>query len=190
MKQDNEIIFKPLNEKTWQDWVTLFGSRGACGGCWCMWWRMNRKEFEENKGMKNRRTMKKLVKKGEFIGIIAYRNRKPIGWCAFAPREKFIRLDKSRVLKRIDDQPVWSIPCFFITKGERRKGLSAEILMGVIDYCQKKKIKILEAYPILPYSSNIPSPFAYTGILSTFLKVGFKIAKKWSKARPIVRLSL
>ncbi len=190
MKKKDQITFKPLTEKTWTDWVTLFGTRGACGGCWCMWWRTKRKEFEANKGSNNQRAMKTLVMNGEFIGIIAYRNLIPIGWCAVAPREKFIRLDNSRVLKRIDEQPVWSIPCFFIAKGERRKGLSGEILNGVIGYCRKKKIKILEAYPIIPYSMNIPAPFAYTGILLTFLRAGFKISKKWSKARPIVRLTL
>lgn len=190
MKQNNKIILKPLTKKTWTDWVTLFGKRGACGGCWCMWWRLKRKEFEASKGLKNMRAMEALVKRGEFIGLIAYKNRIPVGWCAVAPREKFIRLEYSRVLKRIDDAPVWSIPCFFIAKSERRKGLSGEILNGVIEFCGKKKIKILEAYPIRPYSTNIPAPFAYTGILSTFLKSGFRISKKWSGARPIVRLSL
>jgi hypothetical protein len=155
-----------------------------------MWWRMSRKEFLANKGTKNREIMKTLVKKREFIGIIAYRNRTPIGWCAVAPREKFVRLENSRVLKRIDNKSVWSIPCFFIAKEERRKGLSLIIIKGVIDFCKKKKIKILEAYPIKPYSSNIPAPFAYTGILSTFLKADFKIAEQRSEARPIVRLIL
>jgi hypothetical protein len=190
MEHKDRITFKPLTENTWEDWVTLFGARGACGGCWCMYWRTSRKDFESNKGSNNQRAMKTLVRKKEFIGIIAYRNRIPIGWCAVAPREKYIRLVNSRVLKRIDNQPVWSIPCFFIAKGERRKGLSGEILSGVIGYCKKKKINILESYPIIPYSTNIPAPFAYTGILSTFLKGGFKISKQWSKSRPIVRFSL
>jgi len=187
MKQDNRVTLKPLTEKTWNDWLALFGKRGACGGCWCMWWRLRRKEFDAGKGIKNMRAMKALVKRGEFIGLIAYKERIPVGWCAVAPREKYMRLENSRVLKRIDDQPVWSIPCFFIAKDERRKGISREILKGVIKYCRKKRIKILEAYPIVPYSADIPAPFAYTGILSTFLKSGFVVSKKWSDARPIVR---
>ena len=190
MKKRDTITFRPLNKKTWKDWVELFGSRGACGGCWCMYWRTNRKDFERNKGERNRRAMRNLVSNGEQIGIIAYKNEIPVGWCAVAPREKYIRLESSRVLKRFDDQHVWSVPCFFIAKEERRKGLSGEILKGIIAYCRKRKIKILEAYPVIPYSKNIPAPFAYTGILSAFLREGFRISKKWSVARPIVRLDL
>jgi len=182
-----KLTFKPLCKKTWYDFETLFGEHGACGGCWCMSWRLSRSDFEKRKGDGNKKAMKQLVKKGEQIGIIAYLNGKPIGWCAVAPREKYIKLENARVLKRIDDEPVWSITCFFLLKDLRRKSYSVEILKGVIDYCRKKKVKILEAYPILPYSNNIPAAFAWTGFLSSFEKAGFKVAKRWSNARPIMR---
>jgi len=155
-----------------------------------MLWRLTKPEFDENKGDGNKKLMKKLVSKDEQIGIIAYAGKKPIGWCAVAPREQYIKLNSSRVLKPIDEQKVWSIPCFFLTKEYRRKGLSTEILKGVIAYCKKKKVTVLEAYPIIPYSGNMPAAFAWTGILSTFLKAGFVEEKRWSKARPIVRCYL
>jgi GNAT superfamily N-acetyltransferase len=183
----SDLTFHPLDKKRWHDFETLFGERGACGGCWCMSWRLSRTDFEKKKGEGNKRTMKKFVGNNEQIGIIAYLNSKPVGWCAVAPREKFIKLEKSRVLKRIDDEPVWSITCFFLAKEFRRKGISVEILKGVINFCKKKEVKILEAYPIIPYSSNMPAAFAWTGFLSSFKKAGFKIAKRWSKARPIMR---
>jgi GNAT superfamily N-acetyltransferase len=184
---NNKLIIKPLSSYTWKDFETLFGERGACGGCWCMSWRLSRADFEKKKGESNKRAMKKLIGNNEQIGVIAFLNGKPIGWCAVAPREKFIKLENSRVLKRIDDEPVWSITCFFLAKEFRRKGYSVELLKGVIDFCKKKKVKIIEAYPIIPYSSNIPAAFAWTGILSSFKKAGFEIAKRWSKARPIMR---
>ena len=171
-----------------------------------MSWRLTRAEFDKKKGEGNKRAMKKLVGTGEQIGIIAYMDKKPIGWCAVAPREKYIKLENARVLKRIDDEPVCSITCFFLTKDFRRKGLSVEILKGVIDYCRKKKVKILEAYPILPYSNNMPAAFAWTGFLASFEKAGFTVvpqtvlsdarsaermsAERWSKARPIMRYYL
>ncbi|MBA4313641.1 MAG: GNAT family N-acetyltransferase [Chlorobiaceae bacterium] len=183
----DKLTFKPLTIKTWKDFETLFGERGACGGCWCMSWRLSRTDFEKKKGDGNKRAMKKLVNNNEQIGAIAFLNGKPIGWCAVAPRENFIKLENSRVLKRIDDKSVWSITCFFLAKEFRRKGYSVELLKGVIDSCKKKKVKIIEAYPIIPYSSNMPAAFAWTGILSSFKKAGFVIAKQWSKARPIMR---
>jgi GNAT superfamily N-acetyltransferase len=185
-----KLTYKKLDTSTWNDFVELFGERGACGGCWCMAWRQSSSEYAQNKGEKNKRAMKKLVMNEEQLGIIAYHKGKPIGWCAVAPRESYSKLESSRVLKRIDDAPVWSIPCFFLAKEYRRKGLSSEILRGVILFCKKKKVKVLEAYPIIPYSENMPAPFAWTGMLSSFLKAGFVEEKRWSKARPIVRCYL
>jgi len=186
----SKLTFHPLTPARWGDFEKLFGERGACGGCWCMSWRLARADFERQKGAKNKRAMKSLTAKGEQVGIIAYHSGTPVGWCAVAPRENYVRLESARVLKPIDDQPVWSIPCFFIAKDFRRKGLSVEMLKGVIAYCKKNGVKILEAYPIIPYTSNMPAAFAWTGILSSFKKAGFVEEKRWSKARPIVRYYL
>ena len=131
--------------------------------------------------------MRDLVKRREQIGIIGYIEKQPIGWCSVAPREKFIRLESSRVLKKIDDKSVWSISCFFISKEFRRKGLSTDLLKGVIAFCKKKKVKILESYPTVPYSKEIPAAFAWTGIPTAFEKAGFVEAAKRSKSRPIMR---
>jgi GNAT superfamily N-acetyltransferase len=184
------LTFKPLTGKTLTDFENLFGERGACGGCWCMAWRLKSSDFEKQKGSANKKAMRNLVKKNEQIGIIAYAGKRPVGWCSAAPREKFLRLDNSRVLKRIDDEPVWSITCFFIAKEFRRKGLSAELLKGVINFCKKKKVKILEGYPTVPYGPGIPAAFAWTGIPSAFEKAGFKESARRSKSRPIMRYYL
>lgn len=184
------LTFKPLTQSTWSDFVALFGERGACGGCWCMSWRQSAADYKKFKGEKNKKAMKKLVEKEDQLGIIAYDGKIPIGWCAVAPRAQYIKLESSRVLKPIDDKEVWSIPCFFLAKEYRRKGLSSEILKGVIAHCKKKKVKILEAYPIIPYTDNMPAAFAWTGMLSSFLKAGFVEEKRWSEARPIVRYYL
>ena len=155
-----------------------------------MAWRLKSSDFEKQKGQGNKKAMRNLVRKNEQIGIIAYMGKQPVGWCAAAPRDKFIRLNNSRVLKRIDDEPVWSITCFFIAKEFRRMGLSTELLKGVINFCRKKKIKILEGYPGVPYSKNIPAAFAWTGIPSSFEKAGFSEAARRSKSRPIMRYYL
>jgi GNAT superfamily N-acetyltransferase len=157
-----KLAFSSLPKSRWSNFETLFGERGACRGCWCMSWRLNHAEFEKQKGAGNKRAMKKLVEEKKQIGIIAYLDGEPIGWCSVAPREKFIQLESSRVLKPIDDKPVWSITCFFLAKDYRRRGLSVDILKGVIAFCKMRCVKILEAYPIIPYSKNMPAPFAWT----------------------------
>lgn len=182
-----KLVFKELTKETWKDFELLFGERGACGGCWCMAWRLKPSEFKELQGAGNKKAMKKLVNKGESIGIIAYEGKKPVGWCAVAPREEFVRLENSKVLKRIDDKPVWSVTCFFIDKKFRRQGLSSELLKGAVKFAKKKGAEILEGYPAVPYNENIPAAFAWTGIPSAFEKAGFEEAARRSKTRPIMR---
>ena len=134
--------------------------------------------------------MKKLVNANETIGILAYYNDEPIGWCAVAPREEYIRLENSKVLKRIDDKPVWSISCFFIDKKFRRQGISIELIKAAIKFCKSKGVKIIEAYPTVPYSKDIPAAFAWTGIPSAFEKAGFVEVEKRSRTRPMMRYFL
>lgn len=184
------LEFYALDRSRWKDFEDLFGQRGACGGCWCMSWRLKKSVFESQKGEGNRRAMKELVEDGEVTGIIAYLENKPVAWCAVAPREQYPRLENSRVLSRLDDKPVWSITCLFIAKSFRRKGISSLLLKGVIEYCRKEGVKIIEAYPIIPYADSIPDAFAWTGILSSYKKAGFKEAGRRSKSRPIMRYYL
>ena len=181
------LTFQPLTEKTWTDFERLFGDRGACGGCWCMSWRQTRAEHAARKGAANKRAMRRLVANDKQLGILAYDGQAPVGWCALAPREDFTRLGASRVLRPIDAEPVWSIPCFFLAKPYRRRGLSTEILRGVIAYCRATEVPVIEAYPVIPYSPEMPAAFAWTGMLSSFLKAGFQEERRWSKSRPIVR---
>jgi predicted GNAT family acetyltransferase len=183
----SKYIFHPLTPQRWNDFVKLFGERGACGGCWCMSWILTRKEYDANKGEGNKRMMKKLVDKKTEPGLLAYSGKEPIAWCAIGPRENYIRLENSRVLKRIDEEPVWSIPCFFIKKEFRRKGISSDILKGAIEYCKRKGVKIIEGYPVEPYTEKMPDAFAWTGFPSSFTKAGFVEAARRSRTRPIMR---
>jgi len=187
IKFKSKFSFYPVTQETWKDFETLFGDRGACGGCWCMSWILTKKEFDANKGAGNKRKMKKLVYSNSEPGILAYDENEPVGWCAIAPREKYVRLENSRVLKRIDDQVVWSVPCFFIKKEFRRKRLSTEILKAATRYCKSKGVKIVEGYPAEPYAENIPAVFAWTGFPSSFRKAGFKEVARRSDTRPIMR---
>lgn len=155
-----------------------------------MTWRVKKAVFDKQKGAGNKKAMKKIVSSGHEPGLLAYCEGEPVGWCAVAPREAFIRLEDSRVLAPVDDQPVWSVTCFFIAKEFRRRGLSTQLLKAVIQFARRKKAKILEAYPAEPYAANIPAAFAWTGIPSAFLKAGFEEAARRSKTRPIMRYYL
>lgn len=187
----DEMTFEPVTKKNWGKFIQLFGEKGACGNCWCMYFRLKKSEFDEGKRDEgNKQAMKDLVADGMPVGIIGLYDGEPIAWCAFAPRTDFLKLQNSRVHKPIDEEPVWSIPCFFIAKGYRRMGVSVVMLKGVIDYARKNKIKIIEAYPTIPTQDKLPDAFAWIGLYKSFERAGFKIVDKTSKHRPMVRYYL
>lgn len=184
----NHLTFEPLTKANWGKFVQLFGERGACGNCWCMWYRLRKQDFQEGKvNDGNKLAMKELVWAGRPTGILGFYEDLPIAWCAFAPREDFLKLEKSRVHKRIDDQPVWSIPCFFIDRNFRRLGVSVQLLKGVIEFAQKEKIEIIEAYPTIPTQEKLVDSFAWIGLYKSFERAGFQIVDRTSKNRPMVR---
>lgn len=152
-----------------------------------MWWRIKRSEFNNSRGSGNKRRMKKIVRAGSVPGLLVYCDSKIIGWCSVAPREEFPVLANSRILKPVDELKVWSIVCFFIDKNFRGKGILTEIIKKVIEYARKKKVGILESYPVEPKKGNIPSVFAWTGFASAFKKAGFIECARRSETRPIMR---
>ncbi len=182
-----ELECHPLTFDRWKDLENLFGERGACGGCWCMWWRLKRSDFERQKGSKNKAALKKIVKSGQIPGILAYAGEKPVAWCSVGPRETFPALERSRVLKRIDDKPIWSVVCLFVDRKFRKKGVSVAMLEAAIDYVKKKGGKIVEGYPIEPKKGKWPDAFVWTGVPSAYLKAGFKEVHRGSPTRPIMR---
>ena len=187
IKTRSEYSFYPVTKKKWKDFERLFGEKGACAGCWCMYWRMRRKEYDNLRGAGTKRKLKNLITEGTVPGILAYANKQPVGWCSVAPRDDFPVLENSRVLKRIDDKPVWSVVCFYINKNYRGKGLTVELLDAVKKYVKIKKGKIIEGYPIDPRSGKTADVFAWTGLASAFLKTGFKEVERRSETRPIMR---
>jgi len=182
-----KLEFHPLIPQRWADFEQLFGKRGACGGCWCLWWKLNRAEFNRQKGDGNREAQKALVESGTVPGILAYADGKPVGWCAVEPREVYSALARSRILKPLDDQPVWSVVCFFVEKNWRNKGVTVQLLRAAIGHVKKQGGKIVEGYPVEPKQDKMPPVFAYTGLASAFIKAGFVECERRSETRPIMR---
>lgn len=182
-----DLDFHPVTPERWHDLETLFGPRGACAGCWCMWWRLSRSQFDKQKGQENKQALKTIVNSGDVPGLLAYANGQPVGWCSVAPREEFSALERSRILKRVDDQPVWSIVCFFVAKPFRHKGVTVGLLKAAVEYARQHGARIVEGYPVEPKKTSVPDIFAYTGMVSAFRKAGFVEVLRRSETRPIMR---
>ncbi len=184
----SRLTFHPLTPDRWSDIEQLFGPRGACAGCWCTYWRQSQKEYSANSGAANKRILKKIVSK-TVPGIIAYSGDEPIGWCAVRPREEYVRLENSRVLAPVDDQPVWSVTCFSITREFRKQGVSSELLKAAIKHVKKSGGKILEGYPT-DVTKKQADAFLWTGTAQAFLNAGFKEVARRSATRPIMRYQI
>ena len=176
------LSFRPLTRETWREFEQLFGEKGACGGCWCMYWRLNRPNFESGKGAGNRAAMKRLASSRNSPGLLAYADEKPVGWCAVAPREEYVRLERSRILQRLDDAPVWSVVCLFVAKPYRGRGVSAALLKAASEFARERGCRLLEGYPVEPKQSRVPDVVAWTGVRSAFKKAGFEEAGRRSLA--------
>lgn len=177
----------PVTPGRWNDLEALFGVKGACAGCWCMWWRLPRSEFAKRRGAGTKRALKKLVTDGDPPGLLAYHGGEPVGWCAVAPREEYPVLERSRVLKRVDEKLVWSVVCFFVARSHRRRGLTVRLLEAAVAYAAKKGARIVEGYPVEPRSGKTADVFAYTGLASAYRKARFKEVLRRSETRPIMR---
>ena len=188
--KDPSLEVHPLTPDRWPDFEALFGPRGACAGCWCMWWRLSRAQFVAGKGEKNKKAMKAIVKSGEVPGLIAYAEGQSVGWVALAPRERYVRLAKARTLKPLDDQPVWSVTCFFVAKGFRRRGVTVELLKAAEVFAARRGATLLEGYPSDTRGKALPDPFVYTGLPGAFEKAGFQEAARPAPTRPVMRKRL
>ena len=181
-----ELSFKPLKRNLWTDFEELFGPRGACAGCWCMFWKLRGKAFEEVRGYETRQMHKSIVDSGVSTGLLAYLHGGVVGWVAVEPRTAYEKLAHSRTLKPIDDQPVWSVTCFFVAKRFRRQGITVELLKAAIDHVHKQGGRIVEGYPV-ETKETMPAPFIYTGTASAFQQAGFQEVERRSPTRPIFR---
>jgi len=183
-----ELTFQPLTTSRFADLEALFGQNGACGGGWCMWWRLPRAEYEAGRGERNRRALRRIVASDTAPGVLAYAGKEPVGWCAVEPRSAYPRLARARTLKPVDDAPVWSITCFFVARRWRGKGVARALALAAVEHARSRGARLVEAYPVDP-RGELADAFAYTGLASTFLRAGFREVARRSRTRPIVRIA-
>ena len=186
----SKMSYRPLNKDSWLDFENLFGERGACAGCWCMYWRLPRSQYEAQKYEGNRLAMKQLVDSGVTPGIMGYvpDHLKPVAWISVGPREDYPSLKRSRILKPVDDLPVWSVSCLFVDKRFRELGISTQMIRYAIDFVGENGGQVLEAYPVEPRKDRMHDAFAWTGLASAFLAAGFHEVARRSDTRPVMRI--
>ena len=153
--------------------TTILGGDGD-RGCWCLYWRQSSGDFSRTPAEGRPHILRALTREEPAPGMLAYLDGEPAGWLGLAPRPRLERLVRSRTIPAIDDLPVWSIVCFNVRVGFRRKGVARALLDGAIRYARESGAPALEAYPIDPEGKRADTAFGYVGFTPMFEAAGFR----------------
>jgi GNAT superfamily N-acetyltransferase len=183
---------RPLTDQTWADLEELFGLPGGSivRGCWCLYYRkVGQVGIGKAQAPSNKAELHGLVRSGVVPGLVGYADGSPVGWISLGPREDYRRLERSRVMKPVDDTPVWSIVCAYVAKRYRGKGYQHKLLAGAIDYARGQGVRMLEAYPVdKPERSH--DDFMFFGSRSLYERAGFHEVVRRSQTRVVMRRGL
>jgi GNAT superfamily N-acetyltransferase len=192
-----EIV--PMTGERFADVAEVFAT-GDPRWCWCMYFRARGRSWANSSAASNRADLEGLTARadqsgGVAPGLVAYRDGTAIGWVSLGPREDYERLAFSKMLRPLDDRPVWSIVCFVVAGRQRGKGIATALLDAAIAYARERGAKTLEAYPIHESRGRVSSDAAYTGTQGMFERAGFEVVelRQWNETsppRPIMRLEL
>ena len=180
------FTIRPLTPELWPALEDLFGDSPVASRCWCMYCQIGG-AYRRRSGEANRRDFRRIVAAGPPPGLVAFAGDLPVGWCRVGPRDAVPALDRVWQLKRVDDQPVWSISCLYVRKHYRRQGVTTRLIAAALKAARRAGAPALEAYP---FDADRSPSASSTGYASTFARAGFAIVARRIPARPIMRLDL
>ncbi len=152
-----------------------------------MYWRITRKELEQNGNAGNRAAFKKIVDAGTTPGVLFYEHQKPIGWCSIGPRRHYPALNRSPTLKPVDGREVWSIVCFYLLSTHRNRGLLPILVRHAVTYAAREGATVVEAYPNRHATSAVG---AFMGVDEVYRRLGFVEVARRRDYRPILRYEI
>lgn len=183
---NSRLLFLPVTAERLPDLEEFSSCHGKFRYCSCMRWRMTSSAFRRSTKEDRVAALEELVRAGTPVGILAYSGTTPVGWCSVAPRESYAALERSRVLPRVDDMPVWSVVCLFVDRHFRRKGLTGRLLKAAVDYAREQSAPAVEGYPVAP---DAPS-YTYMGTPETYRRAGFVDVTPAGQKRLVMRYDL
>ena len=144
-------------------------------------------EYKRRPPQANKAALREIVRQGPPPGLLAFDAECAVGWCQLTSRDAVPWLDRTWRLARVDDQPVWSLSCFYVRIGYRRRGIAWALIKEALKVARRAKAPALEAYP---FDAQLSPSSTSTGYASTFARAGFKVVARRIPARPIMRHDL
>lgn len=171
---------------------SLFESDAATAGCFCMWFIIPVAEYHSGGAERNRELFREVAHSSpDPIGLLAYEDGEPVGWCAAGPRERYdraLRIPSFRGRDSSEDQSVWLVPCFFIAKQARRQGVAKALLEEAVVMAQEAGAKAIEGFPFATGAKLGKDPMV--GAEAIFEACGFQPTRRPSKTRVVMRREL
>jgi GNAT superfamily N-acetyltransferase len=184
----NAFTISPLTADRWPALEDLFGRAGASNGCWCMYWRIG-PAYRDRPRADNRRDLRQLAACGPPPGLLAFDGDAGVGWCELAPRADLGWLARARYLQPVDDLPVWSVPCFYVRRAYRGRGVMGALIEAAVAAAASAGAPALEAYPV---DTAVPGHTRnlFPGTASAFARHGFGVVARRAPDRPVMRREL
>jgi GNAT superfamily N-acetyltransferase len=186
----------PLTPGNWADLERLFGLPGGSivRGCWCMAYRRTGKPPglggpPGSMRAANKQAMCDLVSSGVVPGLVGYSGGEPAGWISFGPREEYLKLRRSPIMKPVDDTPVWSVVCSYVARLHRGQGMQHRLLAAAIEYARENGATVMEAYPV-DKAERSHADFMFFGSRSLYERAGFREVVRRSPTRVVMRREL
>jgi GNAT superfamily N-acetyltransferase len=175
--------FHPVTQARLPDLVRFSERHGKFRYCSCMRWRLVSADYKRSTKESRAAALNDLVRQDMPVGVLAYQDGEPVGWCSVAPRETYAALERFRALPRLDNAPMWSVVCFFVDSSVRRSGMTLGLLRAALEYAVSQGATIVEGYPVEPG----PRLYTYMGSPATYLRAGFRDVTPPGQARLVMR---
>lgn len=186
------IEVRPVTPDLYADADAIFTSSPETARCYCMWFIMPVREYRAGGREANRRLFCELVEEvSNPFGLLAYLDGEVVGWCAAGPRSRYARAVRTPTFKGRDpaeDDAVWLVPCFYVRKDARRRGVSRALLEAAVDLAGQRGASAIEGFPFAEGAYR--SRDGMVGVESLFASCGFEVTRRPSPARVIMRRDL
>ena len=164
----------PVTPDRFEDFADVVNRTRRERHCWCLSHRLPGKEIDALGDGDREQAMRRLCEREHPPGVVTYCDDVPVGWCSIGPRAEITLLTRSRLIRPVDELPVWSIICVVVRPGHRRQGVTTRMLTDAVDYAAAQGAPAVEAYPVDP-EGRMDLTMAFVGTRAMFEKVGFEV---------------
>lgn len=168
------IEVKPAS--VFEDVATVIGPKNPESSvCFCLSYRIPSKEATALRGPERAERVRRLMDEEGPIGVLAYDGDDVVGWAAVAPRSR-THFATFRKIPHVDDLEAWSLWCFRVRPGHRKKGVMHALIDGAVEFARAEGAPAIEGYPVDNGGEKVDLTMAYVGTRRLFESAGFSKA--------------